>query len=384
MEIPRLGTVVGALLAVILLVAFLSACGRKPEAPSAFSLALTATPHVFLQGVDASYLPQIEDAGGVYYADGAAEDALKIFKDRGINSIRLRLWNNPADGYNNLEHVLAMARRVKALGMELVIDFHYSDNWADPGKQNKPAAWNSLSQEELIAAVHDFSRDVMTALKQQGTPPEMVQVGNEITSGILWANGRVGGGWDSNWPRLAALLKAGVEGVREGLGNETPVGIILHIDAGGNNAACRWFFDNIVKYEVPFDLIGLSYYPWWHGSLADFEGNVRDLAQRYEKPIVIMETAYPWSTENFDSRGNLVIKESPLLPEFPATVDGQRDFLAAERRILQNIPDGRGLGMFYWAGDDISVPGLESDWENVALFDFQGNVLDSMDVFTNP
>jgi arabinogalactan endo-1,4-beta-galactosidase len=354
------------------------------EQASPFAVALTKTPHPFIQGVDASYLPQIEDSGGVYYDHGVMKDALTIFKDRGINSIRLRLWNNPADGYNNLDHVLAMARRIKALGMELVIDFHYSDNWADPGKQYKPAAWNTLPYDALVTAMHDYTRDVMLALKNQGTPPEMVQIGNEITSGILWAEGRVGGGWDSNWPRLANLLKAGVQGVRDGLGPDAPTGIILHIDAGGNNTACRWFFDNIVKNNVPFDLIGVSYYPWWHGSLKDFEANIRDLTSRYDRPVLVMETAYPWSTENYDTRGNLVIKESPLLPEFPPTVQGQRDFLQAEKQILKNIPGGKGLGMFYWAGDDISAPNLGSDWENVTLFDFQGNALDSMDVFTKP
>jgi arabinogalactan endo-1,4-beta-galactosidase len=368
----------------LFLCAFVSGCSKKSPSPSVFSLALTQTPHSFIQGVDASYLPEIEDSGGVFYDHGVAGDALKIFKDRGINFIRLRIWNNPAKGYNDLAHVLEMARRVKVLGMGLVIDFHYSDDWADPAKQIKPAAWNNLSFDKLETAVHDYSRDVVAALKQQGTLPDMVQIGNEITPGILWADGRVGGSWDSNWPRFAKLLKAGINGVGESLSSGESVGIILHVDAGGNNETCRWFFDHIQENQVPFDLIGLSYYPWWHGSLSDLENNIRDLAERYDKPVLVMETAYPWSTEDYDGTGNLVIAESPRLPDFPATVQGQNDFLLAEKKILQNIPHGRGLGMFYWAADDISTSQLGSNWENVTLFDFQGNALESLDVFKSP
>lgn len=361
--------------------ALASGCSKQSPSPSAFSIALTNKPMPFIQGVDASYLPEIEDAGGVFYDDGVAGDALKIFKDHGVNSIRLRLWNNPAVGYNDLAHVLAMARRIKALGMGLVIDFHFSDDWADPAKQIKPAAWNNLKFDPLEQAVHDYTRDVVAALKDQGTLPEMVQIGNEITGGILWAEGRVGGGWDSNWPRLARLLKAGVDGVNDSLSSGEAVGIILHVDAGGNNATCRWFFDHIRELQVPFDIIGLSYYPWWHGSLADFENNALDLADRYEKPVLVMETAYPWAAAGGDNTGDLVLAESPLLPEFPATVQGQRDFLKAEKKILQNIPNGRGMGLFYWAADDISTSRLGSNWDNAALFDFSGNALESLDVF---
>ena len=349
----------------------------------------TPTPPVFLRGVDASYLQQIEDAGGLYYDAEtefltAATDALQIFKNHGVNSIRLRLWHSPIIRYNNLDHTLVMAKRVKDLGMGLVIDFHYSDTWADPGKQTKPAAWASLPFDQLEQAVYDYTREVITALKKQGTLPDMVQIGNEITPGMLWDDGRVGGSYDTNWPRFAALLKAGVRGVNDSLESGERVQIILHIDTGGNNATSRWFFDHILEQEVPFDVIGLSYYPWWHGTLADFAANVTDLAERYQKPIVVAETAYPWSLENNDTMGNLVGPQSELLPEFPATVAGQRDFLLAEMKILHSLPDDLGRGLFYWAADDITSPRFGSVFENAATFDFGGNVLESLDVFKTP
>ncbi len=342
------------------------------------------TPPPFIFGVDASYMQQIEDAGGLYYQNGAATDGLQIFKDHGINYIRLRLWVAPIIGYNDLNHTLKMAKRVKDLGMNLMIDFHYSDTWADPGKQYKPSAWAGLKGEALQKAVHDYTHQVIAGLKKQGTLPDSVQIGNEITPGMLWDDGRVGGAFDSNWPQFAALLKAGVSGVQDALSPGEKVGIVLHVDAGGNNATCRWFFDHIVQQQVPFDYIGLSYYPWWHGTLADLQNNLNDLAVRYHKPLLVVETAYPWSLENNDNMGNLVGPQTQLLPEFEASVDGQRRFLLAEMDILKKVPQGLGKGLFYWAADDITSPRFGSVFENAATFDFKGNVLESLKVFLSP
>jgi len=359
---------------------------ENPSATAIPSPTPTPTPTTipFMNGVDASYLQQIEDAGGLYYQNGAAKDALQIFKDHGINTIRLRLWVAPMIGYNDLGHTLTMAKRVKDLGLGLMIDFHYSDTWADPGKQYKPAAWSSLSGEELQKAVHDYTFQVIEALKKQGTLPDTVQIGNEITPGMLWDDGRVGGAYESNWPQFTALLKAGITGVQDALDKGEKVGIVLHVDQGANNSTCRWFFDNIVAQEVPFDYIGLSYYPWWHGNMTDLKNNLNDLATRYHKPILIVETAYPWSLENNDNMGNLVGPLEELLPEFPASVEGQRDFLLKEIEILQDVPEGLGMGIFYWAADDITSPHFGSVFENAATFDFEGNVLESLKVFQQP
>ncbi len=342
------------------------------------------TPPPFIRGVDASYLQQIEDAGGKYFMDGQAADALEIFKQHGVNYIRLRLWVAPIIGYNDLAHTLKMAKRVKALGMGLLIDFHYSDTWADPGKQIKPAAWASLKGAELQKAVRAYTHQVISALKKQGTLPDMVQIGSEITPGMLWDDGRVGGANDANWPQFAALLKAGAAGVQDSLTEGEKVEIILHVDAGGNFETCRWFFDHIVEQKVPFDYICLSYYPWWHGKLPDLENNLNSLADRFHKPILVVETAYPWSLENNDNVGNLVGPQTDLLPEFPASVEGQQRFLQAEIDLLKRVPGGLGKGLFYWAADDITSPRFGSVFENAATFDFQGNVLDSLKVFLSP
>ena len=345
----------------------------------------TPTLPIFFHGVDASYMQQIEDTGGVYYQDGVPKDGLAIFKDHGVNIIRLRLWMSPTVGYNDLAHTLLMARRVKDLGMGLMLDFHYSDTWADPAHQVKPAAWAGLHAEALQKAVYDYTRQVITALNDQGTLPEMVQIGNEITPGILWEDGRVGGAYENNWPQFAALLKAGVSGVQAALTEGEKVAIVLHVDAGANNPTCRWFFDHIVAQQVPFDYIGLSYYPWWHGSLTNLGYNLNDLAVRYKKPLLIVETAYPWSTGYNDAQGNLIGPQTQLLPEFEASVEGQRQFLLAEMELVKRIPGGLGRGLFYWAADDITAPQLGSVFENAAMFDFKGNALASLQVFlTSP
>ncbi len=357
------------------------------------------SPSTFYYGVDASYLKEIENGGGKYYQNGEASNALQIYKDHGVNAIRLRLWVQPNIPHNDLQETLVMARRVKALGLALMIDFHYSDSWADPGKQTKPAAWADLSGAELEKAVREYTRDVIRALKEQDTLPDMVQIGNEITPGMLWDDGRVGlriepcctdrssgvgEGFEDNWPELAALLKAGAAGVQEGAGEPGKVQIILHVDAGGDNEKCRWFFDHIVEQQAPFDIIGLSYYPWWHGSLADLENNLNDLAERYQKPVMVVETAYPWTLKNNDTVKNLVDVNSKLLPEFPPTVEGQKAFLQAEIEILKRVPGGLGQGMFYWGADDITSPGRGSVFENATVFDFKGHVLDSLNVYLVP
>ena len=335
----------------------------------------------FVKGVDASFLQQIEDLGGVYYDDGVPTEALTLFRNHGVNYVRLRLWHTPASGYNDLAHTLWMAQRVKTLGLGLLLDLHYSDTWADPGQQAKPAAWAALPFPELITTVHDYTQGVIVALKAQNTLPDIVQIGNETRNGFLWDDGRVGGSFEWNWPQFVTLLNAAIAGVQDGLTPEESVRIMLHIDRGGDNGSSRWFFDNIMAYDVPFDIIGLSYYPWWHGTLSDLEYNLNDLALRYGRDIIVVETAYPWTLDWYDDTHNIVGLESQLHPGYPAAVAGQRDFLCTEMDVLSNVPDSRGIGLVYWAPDWISVPGMGSPWENLTLFDFQANAWESMDVF---
>lgn len=334
----------------------------------------------FVWGVDASFLPQIEANGGLFYDRGVARPGIELFAAHGINLVRLRLWVNPAGGENGLEQTLQMARRVKAAGLALLLDLHYSDTWADPAHQSPPAAWSHLDGPALNTAVHDYTQNTLAAFKAQNTLPDIVQIGNEISSGFLWPAGRVGGAYQQNWPQFLALLQAGALGVQDALAPGDRVKILLHLDAGGNNELCRWFFDHVPAGDVPFDLIGLSFYPWWHGSLPNLEANVLDLAARYQKPILIVETAYPWTLAWNDGVNNLVGLENQLLPGYPATPAGQALFLADVTQIMRDVPAGLGAGIIYWAAEAITTPAQGSFWENMALFDFAGNSLPAWEV----
>jgi beta-galactosidase len=243
-------------------------------------------------GADISFLPQLESRGIKFSDKGVEKDAIQILREHGFNYVRLRIFNNPAadsgyapgKGFCDLDHTLAMARRVKAAGLKLLLDFHYSDYWADPGKQFKPAHWKHLPFELLEDSVYAFTRKVIAALKAQGTTPDMVQVGNEINHGILWPEGNV-----MNLDQLADLLRAGSQAV---IDVDPKIQLMLHIALGGQNEESVWFIDNMIARKVPFDLIGQSYYPKWHGTLDDLEHNLNDLVRRYNKDIIIVEYSH--------------------------------------------------------------------------------------------
>lgn len=243
-------------------------------------------------GADISFLPELEDKGMKFSYDGVQKDAVEILKDHGFNYIRLRIFNNPSTdsgyapgkGYCDLSHTLAMAKRIKAAGMKLLLDFHYSDYWADPGKQYKPAAWRNLPLSILKDSVYAFTKHVLLALKEQGTLPDMVQVGNEINHGIIWPDGHV-----NNFDGLAALFKAGADAVRD---VSPKIVIMLHVALGGQNDESVSFIDNMLARGVVFDVIGESYYPQWHGTLDDLKNNLNDLVRRYDKDMIVVEYTF--------------------------------------------------------------------------------------------
>lgn len=336
------------------------------------------------RGADVSFLPQIEAGGGVFTDGGEAGDLFGILADHGVNLIRLRLWHTPWDGWCDLEHTLAMARRARDAGQSVLLDLHYSDTWADPAHQFKPAAWAALPFAALVDSVFAYTRDATAAMIAQGTPPAMIQLGNEITPGMLWDDGQVGGAFNTpeQWDRLAQLLDAGVAGVEDAFAPAPRPPIMIHSDRGGDNGGCRWFFGNVIAEGVDFDVIGLSYYPWWHGDLAVLEANVDDLAARYGKDVMVVETAYPWTLDWFDDVHNTVGLPEQLLPGYPDTPAGQRAFLDAVFGIVAGIPYERGLGVVYWAPERISTQGFGSSGENLALFDETGEVLPGLGAFT--
>jgi arabinogalactan endo-1,4-beta-galactosidase len=338
-----------------------------------------------VMGADISSLAKSEALGGVYRDENGVEgDALEILSAHGMNYARLRVWANSPDGYHGKAQLLEMAQRLKAKGIQLLVNFHYSDSWADPGKQNKPAAWKELDFEALKQAVYDHTYAVCSSLKAQGSPPDMVQVGNEINNGMLWADGSNEAGWEN----LAALLKEGVRAVKD---CSESTRVMLHIAEGGDNAVFRWWFDAITRHEVPYDVIGVSYYPYWHGNLADLQNNLNDIALRYGKDIIVVETAYPFTRENNDHLGNIIT--SQLTPYYTASPEGQHKMLADILTLLRTVPGGRGLGFFWWDATWTAVPGngwdpaVESSgnaWENQALFDFESRPLPAMNLFDQP
>ncbi|MEV6104502.1 glycosyl hydrolase 53 family protein [Streptomyces sp. NPDC051940] len=336
-----------------------------------------------VRGVDVSSLPKNEDHGALYRrADGSPGDALDILRGAGADYARLKVWMDPADGYNDKAHVLAMARRIKAQGMKLLVDFHYSDAWADPGKQNKPAAWASYGYEQLRTAVHDHTYDVLSALKAQGTTADMVQIGNEINGGLLWPDGS----WE-HWPQLAGLLTAGSDAAKE---VSASTRVALHLAEGGDNGGTRWWFDQAVAYDVPFDVIALSFYGYWHGVLSDLQANMDDVAARYGRDVLVAETAYAFRLDSDDPLENIIDRRDELVASYPATPAGQSAWLRDVMNVVEAVPGGRGLGVVYWepawtavagSGWDPADPASGNAWENQALFGYDDRALPAMDRF---
>jgi arabinogalactan endo-1,4-beta-galactosidase len=313
----------------------ITACAAKKMASASHN-------DLFVKGADIGWLPQMEATGFKFYNEkGVEEDCFKILKDRGINTIRLRTWVNPsndkASGHCSKEETVAMAVRAKKWGMRVMIDFHYSDSWADPGKQKKPKAWEGHDFKQLCKDVYDYTADVMTALKAAGVKPEWVQVGNETPGGMIYPEGRT-----SNWDQLSQLINNGYAAVKA-VSPKTKV--ILHIDQGNNSQRFRTWFDNATARKTNYDVIGFSYYPYWLKgnpdytlSIDDLGNNLKDMASRYGKEVMVVEV------------GGEANKDQNTY-----------DMLMAVQKKVKEVPDGKGLGVIYWE------PEGAASWSHYAL-----------------
>ncbi len=319
----------------------------------------------FAIGADVSFLAFAEQKGVVFKDGEVAKPGLQILKDHGYNWVRLRLFHNPDRLPNDLKYTIAQARAAKKLGFKFLLDFHYSDTWADPQKQFIPRAWEGYSHAQLVAAVRAYTRDSVTALRQAGAMPDMVQIGNEVIGGMLWPDGRL----PQNWNNFADLLKAGIRGVEDAAQNAARPEIMIHIDRGADWQATRDFFDHCHELGVEYDVIGQSYYPWWHGSLNDLRTNLEHMARTYEHDIVLVEVAYNWRPAEYRE------KQAP----FSETPEGQRDFLRQVTDIVKHTPSGRGRGVFWW--EPAVLPGSLA---SRGMFDAKGNALPVMHVFDRP
>ena len=358
----------------------------------------------FVKGMDLSTLLELERCGAKYYDNGEERDLLAIMKSYDVDTIRIRLWNDPwsetgesyGAGENDLKTSLEIAKRVTAAGFGVLLNFHYSDFWADPGKQIKPKAWADYGVKELEQAVYDYTLESMQTFLDAGVNITMVQVGNELSNGLLWPEGKV-----SNYDNIATFVNAGIRAVRKA---DAAIPVMIHLDNGGNNALYREWFDNFTKRGEDFEIIGLSYYPFWHGSLQMLNDNMNDIAERYGKDLVIAEVSMGYTMEDYKNYEKLSDEERkgyatrPALVEkieYPMTKQGQYDFMEDFLNRISHIKGGKGKGFFYWEPAWIPVPGsgwatpaslkymndpgpCGNEWANQALFDYDGNSLPTL------
>ncbi|HEY3608074.1 MAG TPA: glycosyl hydrolase 53 family protein [Pseudonocardiaceae bacterium] len=339
-------------------------------------------------GADLSFTGQELAAGTTFTDQGRVATPVQILRSRGGNYVRMRLWVNPPAGYSDLASDLALALAVRAAGMKIYLDIHYSDFWADPQHQITPAVWQGQDLPTLANTVRTYTHGVISAFARQDTPVDMVSIGNEIRNGMLWPTGQVDPTAGTGWDNLATLLKAGIQGARSANPAGHPFRVMLHYDQGGNNATSFQFFHNLVGRGVNFDVIGLSYYTFFHGPVTALRDNVDKLAVQFGKDIVIAETQYAWTLANGDTTGNFVWQAGQLEGGYPAGPGGQLSFLNDLLSILAQVPGGHGAGLFYWEPEWVpSVgwePGAGTPNDNLTLFDFQGRALPSMGLFENP
>lgn len=345
-----------------------------------------------VRGVDLSGVPKNEAHGAVYFsADGTRSvDPVEIMAEHGATLGRLRVWVDPVDGWCTPERTVEMARRIRRAGMDVLVDFHYSDEWTDPGAQHVPAAWSDLGVDGLVDAVAEHTRSTLLALREAGIDVAMVQVGNEINPGMLWPHGQT---WDvdeadgvagARWEDLCRFLAAGSQAVAEVFPRAE---VMLHLtNIHDGIEGLTWWFEQVLARDVPFDLIGLSYYPYWHGTLGDLQEAVAVLSERCARDVVVVETAYPFTLED-DPRvpyPNIVDGATPLPEGYPATPAGQAAFFRAVQDVTVSAAGGRGRGAVYWepawtavdgAGWDLHDPASGNAWENQAMFDHEGRAL---------
>lgn len=360
----------------------------------------------FYKGMDISTLLEVEKCGGKFYDRSEEKDVLDILQSYGVNAVRLRLWNDPYSengepygaGTNDLPTTITLAKRAKEHGMDVLLDLHYSDFWADPGKQRVPKAWRGMDVGQLEEAVYAYTKDVLLAMKEAGVLPDLIQVGNELTNGMLWPLGQMPG-----YDNLARFISAGIRAVRS---VDADMPVMIHLDNGGNNAMYRDWFDHYMERGEDFEIIGLSYYPFWHGTLDDLKNNMNDLVERYGKELVIAEVSMGYTMEDYaeyeklspDERKGYATK--PALVEklpFPMTKEGQCDFMKALFDVMEQVPEHKCKGFYYWEAAWIPVPGsgwateaalpyieekgpCGNEWANQALFDYDGNALPALTV----
>lgn len=324
-------------------------------------------PENFIFGMDASCVPALENSGVKYYDfDGAEQDVFKTLSENGINYIRVRVWNDPYDengnGYGggncDIQNALAIGRRATQYGMKLLVDFHYSDFWADPGKQMAPKAWQAMHIAEKTQALYQYTKESLQLLKDNGIAVGMVQVGNET-------NGKLCG--ETDWENICALMNAGSKAVREIFPDAQ---VAVHFTNPEKAGTYRFYAQHLDSYAVDYDIFATSYYPYWHGTLENLSKVLAEVSEGYGKKVMIAETSYAYTTENSDFWNNTISSDTQASKPYAYSVEGQMQFLRDLTKTAAEIPNC--IGIFYWEGTWISV-GQHSMQENQNLWERYGS-----------
>ncbi|MHC1774583.1 MAG: arabinogalactan endo-beta-1,4-galactanase [Lentimicrobium sp.] len=343
------------------LLLLIASCGNHTEDP------VPVQEKLIIKAADLSFLPEIEDAGFVFYnRAGEAEEMLTTLKKAGMNTVRIRLWKDPANGRSGFTEVKAFAEKIRAMGMKVYLTVHYSGTWADPGSQIVPEAWRTLGYHVLKDSLYNYTEKIIKGIK-----PDYIQIGNEINNGMLWPQGK-----NIYLSNFLALLNAGSKAVRE---NDPDCKIMIHY-AGIDKA--DEFFTSLDTLD--YDIIGLSYYPVWHGkSLGLLETTLDSLGKKFDKQVFVAETSYPFSFGWNDWTTNVIGDESQILDAYPATPEGQKAFAKEIKRI--STATEKSIGFAYWGGEWVAFKGPESangsPWENMAFYDFENKALPVIEVF---
>lgn len=341
----------------------------------------------FYKGMDLSFQTELENYNVDYKdASGNPIQLLDFVKEKGSNLVRLKLWHTSQDGENTLNDVKAYAQRVKAKDMDFLLNLHYSDYWADPGTQTLPVAWQNMDLNEVKIAIYNYTKDVVLQLKNQNTLPEIIQIGNETDSGFLWDFGKVWNEYQDNWPNYASLVEEAIRAIRD-VDTDNTVTIMLHHSSVEN---AIWFFTELESYNLDFDMIGLSYYPQFQIKDLDLvQSKINELATTFNKDILMVEVAYPFTFNWNDNSNNYIGDSSQILSEFPATPQGQKAYFEWLFQTIKSIPNNKGKGFCYWAPDWVAFTGNEitstngSAWENQCMFNFDHEALPIFDVFNH-
>ena len=337
-------------------------------------------PRSLRNGADISWLPEVEAAGGKFFdAKGQRIDAIALLKRSGVKVGRIRVFVNPQTKNGSLKRAIALAKRLKANQLDVCIDLHFSDTWADPANQTLPAGWSN-EIDKLEKEVFEYTQTTLQTFVLSGVAPQWVQIGNEVAGGFLWPVGKISSGDASQWRNFVRLQNASIRALRAVLPKALA---IVHLECGGDHQRVRWWLNNAETYGlVNYDVLGLSYYSQWSGPLDELSKTLNVVTSEFKKPVLIAETAYPWISQQF---GNDVLDTNKaLLDGHPFTAIGQKKFVLSLEKILRQQPGNRGLGLWWW--EPIAIKVLDSSgvviWNggmaNSALFDSQGRVLPAL------